>query len=75
MIFNRWGKVVNRSKGDDIRDWKGWDGYIGDSQRPAPEGVYYFVLRAQGWDGIDYEFPDRDMERKGFFHLFRENQR
>ncbi len=75
VIFNRWGKVVNRSNGNDIRDWKGWDGYIGDSQRPAPEGVYYFVLRAEGWDGIDYEFPDRDMERTGFFHLFRENQR
>lgn len=75
IIFNRWGRVVNRSEGNDIREWKGWDGYVGNSQRPAPEGVYYFVLRARGWDGLNYVYPDRDAELRGFFHLFRENQR
>jgi gliding motility-associated-like protein len=72
VIFNRWGRVVNKSEGPDIRDWMGWDGYIGDSKRPAPEGVYYFVLRAKGWDGVKYKYPNSDQEIKGFFHLFRE---
>lgn len=76
VIFNRWGRVVNRSKGSDIRDWMGWDGYIGNTSRPAPEGVYYFVLRAKGFDGVSYEYPHRKIEEiKGFFHLFRENRR
>lgn len=75
IIFNRWGRIVNQSKGSDIRDWKGWDGYMGNSRRPAPEGVYYYVLKAKGWDGVDYEYPDKNQEIKGFFHLFRENRR
>ena len=43
-VYNRWGHLVY--------EWtdpaKGWDGNIGG--RPAPEGAYYYVIRALGTD-------------------------
>lgn len=43
-VYNRWGKLVY--------EWtdpaKGWDGTI--NGRPAPEGAYYYVIRAKGTD-------------------------
>ncbi len=43
-IYNRWGKLVY--------EWtdpaKGWDGTI--NGQPAPEGAYYYVIRALGTD-------------------------
>ncbi len=43
-VYNRWGKLVF--------EWtdpaKGWDGTI--NGRPAPEGAYYYVIRAKGTD-------------------------
>lgn len=44
QVFNRWGKLVY--------EWsdpaKGWDGTI--NGLPAPEGAYYYVIRAMGTD-------------------------
>lgn len=43
-VYNRWGKLVY--------EWtdpaKGWDGTI--NGQPAPEGAYYYVIRALGTD-------------------------
>lgn len=43
-VYNRWGKLVY--------EWtdpaKGWDGTI--NGRPAPEGAYFYVIRARGSD-------------------------
>lgn len=49
QVYNRWGHKVY--------EWtdpaKGWDGNIGG--RPAPEGAYYYVIRALGTDAeTDY---------------------
>ena len=48
-IFNRWGGVV--------AIWKdpktGWNGRT-DSDVPAPEGTYFYVIKAIGMDGIPY---------------------
>lgn len=43
-VFNRWGKQVYRSDNPDA----GWNGYIGSL--PAPEGAYFYVIRAIGND-------------------------
>ncbi len=47
-IFNRWGRK--------LYEWNdpagGWDGKFNGSDVPA--GAYYFVLKAQGADGVKY---------------------
>ncbi|MCQ2345186.1 MAG: gliding motility-associated C-terminal domain-containing protein [Paludibacteraceae bacterium] len=43
-VFNRWGHLVY--SWDDPA--KGWDGNI--NGRPAPEGAYYYIIRALGTD-------------------------
>jgi gliding motility-associated-like protein len=57
-IVDRTGKVVYRRKIDDIYSWDGWDGNIHDSNRKAPEGQYYFVVEALGYDGHEYSDPN-----------------
>jgi len=56
-IVDRTGKVVYRRKIDDIYQWEGWDGNLHDSERRAPEGQYYFVVEAEGYDGREYSDP------------------
>ena len=56
-IVDRTGKVVYKRKIDDIYSWDGWDGNLLDSNRSAPEGQYYFVVEALGYDGVEYQDP------------------
>jgi gliding motility-associated-like protein len=56
-IVDRRGKVVYKRKIDDIYSWEGWDGNMHDSNRQAPEGQYYFVVEAMGYDGVKYKDP------------------
>ncbi|NLB86699.1 MAG: gliding motility-associated C-terminal domain-containing protein, partial [Bacteroidales bacterium] len=42
----------------------GWDGNIGGGSKAAP-GVYYYTIKAQGFDGKNYELH-------GALHLIRE---
>lgn len=48
-IFNRWGKELFKTNDPAI----GWDGKSGGKYVPA--GVYYYVIKAKGSDGIDYK--------------------
>ena len=57
-IVNRTGRIVYRRKIDDIYAWDGWDGNLHESNRRAPEGQYYFVVEALGFDGIEYSDPN-----------------
>jgi gliding motility-associated-like protein len=56
-IVDRWGKVVYKKEIDDIYSWEGWDGNLHESDRRAPEGQYYFVVEATGYDGVEYSDP------------------
>lgn len=56
-IVDRTGKVVYKREIDDIYDWDGWDGNMHESDRRAPEGQYYYVVEATGYDGIEYMDP------------------
>ena len=56
-IVDRTGKVVYQKKIDDIYSWEGWDGNLHDSNRKAPEGQYYYVVEATGYDGAEYSDP------------------
>ncbi len=56
-IMDRNGKVVYKKKIDDIYSWEGWDGNMHNSNRRAPEGQYYYVVEAIGYDGVEYQDP------------------
>ncbi len=48
-IFNRWGKRLFTTTDPS----EGWDGKVGSKFVPA--GVYYYVIRAEGADGVRYD--------------------
>ncbi len=67
-IHNRWGKRVYSYTGDP-RNWEGWNGKVEITNANAPEGVYYYVIEAVGWDGKKFQGGPY----KGFMYLFRGN--
>jgi len=68
-VFSRSGVKVYNFFGENevLKDWIGWDGNINDSSRKATPGVYFYLIRAYGWDDIDYNGE----EYRGFVHLYR----
>ncbi|MCF8335232.1 MAG: gliding motility-associated C-terminal domain-containing protein [Bacteroidales bacterium] len=67
-VFNRSGELVYRFNGDP-ENWKGWNGKVRNSNRDAAEGVYIYVIKGRGYDGVMHE----DRQYSGFLYLFREN--
>jgi gliding motility-associated-like protein len=57
-VVDRTGKVVYKRMIDDIYTWEGWDGNVLESNRRAPEGQYYFVVEALGYDGQEFRDPN-----------------
>lgn len=51
QVFDRWGMQVYRDKDIRIGLEEGWDGRIGD--RPAPTGVYVYVIVMEHFDGTE----------------------
>jgi gliding motility-associated-like protein len=68
-IFSRSGlKVYSfRGEGEELSSWEGWDGTVNNSSVKAAPGIYYYIIRAYGWDDIDYE----DKKYSGFLYLYR----
>ncbi|MFO7851569.1 MAG: gliding motility-associated C-terminal domain-containing protein [Bacteroidota bacterium] len=67
QVFSKGGQrvYVFDGQGDALKDWQGWDGYIGGSK--ASPGVYFYIIRARGWDDVVYE----GKEYRGFLYLYR----
>jgi gliding motility-associated-like protein len=68
-IFSRSGIRVYSfyGEGDLLRAWDGWDGYVNASSVKASPGVYYYIIKALGWDDVEYD----SKEQRGFLHLYR----
>lgn len=68
-VFTRSGLKVYgfTGEGERLRDWTGWDGKINDSSIEARPGVYFYIIRALGWDNIKYD----SKEYRGFLYLYR----
>jgi len=68
-IFSKSGIMVYRFYGDKARldGWKGWDGNVNSSSIKATPGVYYYIIRAKGWDDKIYD----GTEYRGFLYLYR----
>jgi gliding motility-associated-like protein len=69
QVFSRSGQVVYtfRGEGDRLTGWNGWDGSVNDSSAKAGPGLYYYVIRAVGWDNKTYGTK----EHRGFLYLYR----
>lgn len=68
-IFSRSGLKVYSfyGEGEALREWTGWDGNVNNSSIKASPGVYFYLVRAYGWDDVDYNGE----EYRGFFYLYR----
>ncbi len=68
-IYSRSGLKVYSfdGEGDQLKEWEGWDGYVNNSSAKASPGVYYYVIRAAGWDDVIYD----NKEYRGFVYLYR----
>jgi hypothetical protein len=68
-VFSQSGlKVYGFSgEGDRLKDWTGWDGKINNTSINASPGIYFYIIRALGWDNVRY---DSKLYR-GFLYLYR----
>jgi gliding motility-associated-like protein len=68
-VFSRSGKMVYSfiGEGESLRNWEGWDGKVNNTSGTATPGVYFYIIRAVGWDDIEYD----SKEQRGFVHLYR----
>jgi len=69
QIFAKSGQRVYYYQGDgeDLQNWQGWDGKVNSSERRAVPGAYYYILRASGYDDVEYE----GREYRGTVYLYR----
>jgi len=65
-IFGRAGQRVYDYSGDP-KTWEGWNGKIEGNKGDAPEGVYFYIIEAVGWDNKKF----KGGKYKGFFYLYR----
>lgn len=68
-VFSRSGLKVYSFFGEReiLREWNGWDGNVNSSSIKATPGVYFYLIRAYGWDNIKYD----SKEYRGFVYLYR----
>lgn len=68
-VFSRSGMLVYRfiAEGDQLNEWKGWDGYVNNTSAQASPGVYFYIIKALGWDDVKYD----SKEQRGFVYLYR----
>lgn len=71
-IFDRAGRKVHMYSGN-IRDWEGWTGNVMNSNREAPEGVYFYVITALFYYKNPVKDPIKNSIYKGFIHLYRQD--
>ncbi|MGE5348552.1 MAG: gliding motility-associated C-terminal domain-containing protein [Actinomycetota bacterium] len=69
QVFTKTGNRVYHYEGggEDLQGWQGWDGRIGNSERRAAPGAYFFILRAEGYDDVEYQ----GREYRGTVYLYR----
>ncbi len=68
-IYSRSGLLVYAfsGEGEGFSGWSGWDGNVNNSSIKAAPGIYFYIIRARGWDDIIYD----SKEYRGFFYLYR----
>jgi gliding motility-associated-like protein len=69
QVFSKSGNRVYYYQGDgeDLQNWEGWDGRINYTGRKAEPGAYFYILRAEGYDDVEYA----GREFRGTVYLYR----
>ncbi|MFZ2341183.1 MAG: gliding motility-associated C-terminal domain-containing protein [Bacteroidales bacterium] len=69
VVFSRNGTRVYdfHGEGPVLKEWDGWDGNVGNTSAKASPGVYYYIIKALGWDDVKYD----SKEYRGFVYLYR----
>ena len=65
-VLNRGGELVYQYDGKPD-NWEGWNGKVRNGNRDAAEGIYLYVIKGKGWDGVWHESENFT----GFLYLFR----
>jgi gliding motility-associated-like protein len=68
-IFSRSGIKVYGfyGQGEMLKAWEGWNGNVNRSSIKASPGVYFYIIKAMGWDDKKYD----SKEHRGFVYLYR----
>lgn len=66
-IYTKTGNLVYKADVKDMYSWDGWDGNIMNTNRPAPAGMYYYIINATGYDEVKYNRKPYT----GYVYLFR----
>jgi len=68
-VFSRSGIKVYSfyGEGERLNEWQGWDGYVNKSSIKATPGIYFYIIRALGWDDVVYD----SKEFRGTLYLYR----
>ena len=68
-VYSRSGMKVYSflGEGEKLKNWEGWDGNLNNSSIKASPGVYFYIIRAYGWDNIKYDNKDY----RGVLYLYR----
>lgn len=68
-VYSRSGEKVYdfSGEGDILQVWKGWDGNVRGTSIKASPGIYFFIIKAVGWDDKVYN----DKTTRGFVYLYR----
>jgi gliding motility-associated-like protein len=68
-VFSRSGLKVHSYYGEGKRlsEYPGWDGNVNNTSAKASPGVYFYIIRARGWDDIIYN----SKEQRGYVYLYR----
>ncbi len=68
-VYSRSGVKVYSFKGDGerLKDWHGWDGNLNNTSIKTGPGVYFYIIRALGWDNVKYD----SKEYRGAVYLYR----
>ena len=69
IVFSRNGIKVYDFVGEGkiLKEWDGWDGNVGNSSAKASPGVYFYIIKARGWDDVKYD----SKKYRGFVYLYR----
>jgi gliding motility-associated-like protein len=69
QIYSKGGQRVYHyeGEGESLSAWNGWDGNINNSSRLAEPGVYFYVIKAKGWDDKKYNGAGY----RGILYLYR----
>jgi gliding motility-associated-like protein len=67
-IVTRNGTLVYKYRGE-VPAWEGWNGKMNGNGSDCSSGVYYYIIKGEGWDDKSYS----GKSYTGVLHLFRGN--